>query len=180
MGSKFSGDGFCWYAIYTKPKQEDRADSNLRSWRVETFAPKIKERQLNPFTGKPRYVSKSLFPRYIFARFKADDLMHKVCYTRGVQNVVRVGDVPAAVDDDILAVIQSRVGEDGYVRMGEDLPREEFRPGDKIKITEGPMQNYIGLFQENYTDDDRVAILLTAVSYQGRVVVGRESVKKIN
>ena len=179
MESKFSEGGLNWYAVYTKPKQEDRADSNLRSWRVETFAPKIRERQLNPLTGKPRYVVKPLFPRYIFARFNANNLLQKVCYTRGVQNVVRHGDTPTTVDDEIISVIQSRAGEDGYVHVGEER-REEFRPGDKIKITGGPLENFVGLFEENYTDDDRVAILLTAVSYQSRVVIDRESVTKMN
>jgi transcriptional antiterminator RfaH len=180
METKFYEDGRNWYAVYTKPKQEDRADSNLRSWRVETFAPKIRERQLNPLTGKPRYVVRPLFPRYIFARFDANSLLQKVCYTRGVQNVVRHGDTPTTVDDEIISVIQSRAGEDGYVHVGDERPREEFRPGDRVKITDGPLENFVGLFEDNYTDDDRVAIMLTAVSYQSRVVIERESVEKMN
>ncbi|HEV2707915.1 MAG TPA: transcription termination/antitermination NusG family protein, partial [Pyrinomonadaceae bacterium] len=74
-----------WYAIYTHAKQEERAESNLRAWRVETFNPKAKEirkRNSNP-NG---FVTTQLFPRYIFARFVAQNLLHKVSYTRGVHS----------------------------------------------------------------------------------------------
>lgn len=180
MSANIAGDGLCWYAVYTKPNQEERADSNLRSWQVETFSPKIKERRLNPFTGKPKYVVKPLFPRYIFARFKAEELLHKVCYTRGVHNVVRHGDTPTAVDDEIISIIRAREGEDGYVKVGEDAPREELHRGDKVKITDGPLKDFMGVFEETYPDDDRVALLLSAVSYQSRVVIDRASVKKLS
>ncbi len=45
-----------WYAIQTKPKQESRAECNLRAWNVETFVPKIRERRFNLAFGKPTYV----------------------------------------------------------------------------------------------------------------------------
>lgn len=34
-----------WFALWTKPKQEDRACSNLESRGVECFNPKIQKRQ---------------------------------------------------------------------------------------------------------------------------------------
>ncbi|MBA3804366.1 MAG: hypothetical protein H0X14_01445, partial [Acidobacteria bacterium] len=57
---------------------ESRVESNLRAWRLETFAPKNKARRDNQFTSKPVYVTRPLFPRYIFAKFKLSDLMHNV------------------------------------------------------------------------------------------------------
>ena len=32
-----------WYAIHTHPKQENRAESNLQAWNVETFIPRIRD-----------------------------------------------------------------------------------------------------------------------------------------
>ena len=85
-----------WYVVYTLPNYEQRADSNLRAWHLETFAPKIKARRVNPFNGVSIYVTRPLFPRYIFARFNLNALMHKVRFTRGVSNVVSFGGlVPA-------------------------------------------------------------------------------------
>ena len=34
-----------WYAVLTKPKQEQRAETNLRAWDIEAFTPKFKDRR---------------------------------------------------------------------------------------------------------------------------------------
>jgi hypothetical protein len=39
-------EGVRWYAVSTKPRQEKRAESNLHASRVETFAPRVKERRV--------------------------------------------------------------------------------------------------------------------------------------
>src|SRR5215216_522944 len=114
-----------WYAIHTKTRQEERATNNLRAWQVQTLAPKIKERCYNESLGKVTYQVKPLFPGYIFARFKPDDLLHKVRFTRGVNNVVSVGGKPAPIDDEIIEIILARSGTDGLVYL-----REQLRPGD--------------------------------------------------
>jgi hypothetical protein len=67
----------CWYAIHIKPRQEQRAESNLRAWHLETYAPKIRVRSPNRLTGQATYQIKLLFSRYIFARFIAIDLLRK-------------------------------------------------------------------------------------------------------
>src|SRR5262245_34582992 len=75
-----------WYVVHTNAKQEDRAANNLRAWQVETFSPRMKERRYNQFTNEPILMTRPLFPRYIFARFEADQLLHKVSNTRGVHS----------------------------------------------------------------------------------------------
>ena len=164
-----------WYVIRTNPKQEERADSNLRAWKVETFSPKLKVRRHNPYTGEPTYVIKPLFPGYIFARFKLDDMLHKVGFTRGVHSVVSFGDSPTPIDDEIIDMVQARVAEDGFVRI-----REEFRPGEEVVIKEGPLKSIAGVFERELEDSDRVMILLQTINYQARVSVDRELVKKLN
>jgi transcriptional antiterminator RfaH len=163
-----------WYAIRTKSKQEDRADSNLRAWQVKTFAPRIKERRYNEYSGKDSYLVKPLFPGYIFARFKVDELLHKVKFTRGVSSVVSVGGKPAPIDDEVIEIMLAREGADGLVHIGEEL-----RPGDKVVVKKGPLRDFIGIFEGYQNDEERVSILLEMVTYQSRLVVDREAVRKI-
>ena len=99
------GDDLCWYAIHTKPREEDRALSNLMAWHVETFAPKIRQSQRSQLKGKPAYSVRPLFPNYIFARFQLINL-HKIRFTRGVQNVVGFGGQVAPVDDAAIELIR--------------------------------------------------------------------------
>jgi transcriptional antiterminator RfaH len=173
--SRKTTDGIVyWYALKTKPKQEERADSNLRAWGVETFFPKVNERRYSPYTKEPAYIIKALFPQYIFARFNADKLINKVRFTRGVQSVVSFGSIPTPVDDEIIFIIKSQIREDGFIRIGE-----EFKSGDKVVVKNGPLRNFIGIFEQKIKDTDRVSILLESVSYQGRIVIERERLKKI-
>ncbi|HEX8145173.1 MAG TPA: transcription termination/antitermination NusG family protein [Pyrinomonadaceae bacterium] len=167
-------DNLRWFVIQAKPKQEDRAASNLRAWRVETFTPRLREYAANKYTGERTCVTKHLFPRYIFARFDVDNSLHKIHFTRGVHSVVSYGNTPAPVDDQIIEVIRARVGEDGYVELQEDL-----NPGDEVMINHGPLRNFIGVFDRKVCDTNRVMILLTTVSYQAHVVVERELVQSV-
>jgi len=163
-----------WFAIHTKSKQEDRADSNLQAWRVETFTPRLRDYTCNKFTGARTYVTKHLFPRYIFARFDADKLLHKVRFTRGVQSVVSCGERPSPVGPQVIDIIRSRVGDDGYIKLYEDLT-----PGDQVMVDSSHFGNFIGVFDRRIDEADRVMILLTTVSYQARVIVERGMVRRI-
>jgi transcription elongation factor/antiterminator RfaH len=161
-----------WYAVHTKQQQEERVHLNLQAWGVESLSPKMKERRPNPFTGVPVFISKPLFPRYIFARFEARNL-HKIVFTRGVHSVVSFDGVPTSIDDEIITLIKDRIGADGFVPTAEEL-----RDGDKVIIKDGPLKDLVGIFQHRVKDSDRVMILLTAINFQGRVMVERDSIKK--
>lgn len=162
-----------WYTIHTKPREEERATSNLVAWNIETFAPMIKECRRNQFTGKPTYFAKPLFPSYIFARFYPDSL-RKIRFTRGVQNVVGFGGQIAPVDDATIELLRSRIALDGFARIGE-----EFRAGDKVLINDGPLRNLYGVFERQLEDEERVSILLTTLNYQARVTIEKNCISKM-
>ncbi|HYP26885.1 MAG TPA: transcription termination/antitermination NusG family protein [Blastocatellia bacterium] len=173
MTLETSKNELCWYVIHTNPRQEDRADSNLRAWGVETFSPRLMDRRFNPYTGKPTCLVKPLFQGYIFARFQAEDYLHKVRFTRGVQCVITSNGEPVPVEDEIIATIRSRMGADGLIRLGEAL-----KPGDEVVIKDGPLKDFTAIFEREMKDADRVMILLKTVSYQAHYVISREFVKK--
>lgn len=163
-----------WYVVRTCPKQEERAVNNLNAWQVETFLPKMKVNRVNPFTGISGSAVVPMFPLYSFAKFDASRMLHKVCHTRGVHSVVSFGGVPAPVNDEIIELIRERIGADGLVQFEDDL-----KVGDRVKVTQGPLANFSGVFDRNFDGHTRVAILLTSVTYQGRLVVDREHLEKV-
>lgn len=163
-----------WFAICTNPKQEDRACNNLRAWGVECFNPKIKGCRRNQFTGMATFIRKPLFPRYIFSRFGAKSLLHKVNFTRGVHRVVSFNDKPTPIDDEVIALLQSRVGNDGFLTVSEAL-----KPGDKVRIKDGPWKALVGVIERDLKASERILILLTTIRYQGRLTVERDWVEKI-
>lgn len=163
-----------WYVVHTNLRQEERADSNLRAWGVETLHPKLKTRRLNEFTGAPTYITKSLFPRYIFAKFNASKQLAKISFTRGVHDVVSFGGKPVSVDEDIIQVVNSRIDQNGFVEMGE------LKRGDKVVIKAGPLRDFEGIFEHQLQDSERITILLTTVSFQGRLVITKDLLEKVN
>jgi transcriptional antiterminator RfaH len=161
-----------WYAIYTHPKQEGRANMNLRAWGVETFNPQLQETRRNIYTGAPIKVIKNLFPRYLFAKFKASELIHKVSFTRGVKSVINFGGGALPIDDEIITIIKSQVSEDNFIRLGHD-----FKAGDKVVIKDGPFRNLTGIFDKKINNTDRVRILLEAITYDVHLIIEQESLK---
>lgn len=171
MSKTESRDELRWYVVYTNPKQEQRAASNLRAWGVETLYPKVKKRRLNAFTGLPVYETAPLFARYIFARFCVEKLLHKVTFTRGVNSLVCFNNEPAQVEDETIALIAANIDEAGFAKIGEP-----FKVGDRLLIQAGPLKGLVGVFEREMKDSERISLLLDAVSYQSRTIVEREMV----
>lgn len=168
-------DAARWYVIHTHPKQEDRAGSNLKVLGAPIFNPKIRERRYNQFVYAPTFVTKPLFPRYIFAQFKINDLYHKVRFTRGVYSVVSFGEGPTPIDEEIITMIQSNIKEGGFVRIDQEI-----KPGDRVMVKDGPLNNFAGIFEREMKDTDRIRILLETVSYQAHIEIERDMVKRVD
>lgn len=163
-----------WYAIHTHPKQENRAESNLKAWNVETFFPRIRDCRFNEFTGEPSYFIKPLFPGYFFSRFALNNLLHKVRFTRGVHSVVCVGNAPAPIDDRVIEIIAAQIDDTGFVKIGVDLEL-----GAKVLIKAGPFRGLTGIFEREASDADRINILLDSVCFQAHVEVERNHIKAL-
>jgi transcriptional antiterminator RfaH len=174
MSIDYLSDKPRWFAICTNPKQEDRAYYNLRASSVECFNPKIQESRRNQFTGAVTLIARPLFPRYIFACFSVRSALRTVRFTRGVLKVVSFNFKPAPIDNEVIELMKSRVGKDGFLKVGEAL-----KPGDKVRIKDGPWIAMVGVIERNTQASERVQILLTAISYQGRLMIERQLVEKI-
>lgn len=165
---------YSWYAIYTNPKQEVRAESNLRAWGIETYLPQIKESRLDQYKNTRIWLIKPLFLRYLFARFGFGTLGHKVRNTRGVKDIVGFGKGPTPVDDEIINLIQSRQDELGYVKLKDDLSQ-----GDEVVVTDDMFKGVQGVFERRISNSDRVMILLKTIQFQAHIIIDREFLRKV-
>jgi transcriptional antiterminator RfaH len=170
-----TGDTLNWYVVHTHPNQEERTNSNLRTFGLETLTPKLRVNRYNQFTGQSIRIVKPLFPSYIFARFRFNELYHRIRFTRGVQSLVCFNNSPTPVDEEIVDLVRSRIGSDGFVKTIEEL-----KAGDEVVINEGRFQNLYGVFEREMPDAARVRILLSAVNFQAHVVVNRALVSKVS
>lgn len=169
-----NGDSLSWYVVHTHPKQEDRTSDNLMAWGIETLTPKLRVKKYNEFTGRPTQLLKPFFPGYIFTRFRFNELYHKIRFTRGVHSLVCFDNKPIRVDDEIIVLVRSRIGDDGFVKDFEQL-----QAGDEVVINDGRFQDFCGVFERELPDAERVQILLNTVSFQAHIIVDRTLVNKV-
>jgi transcriptional antiterminator RfaH len=173
--SSFNSDSLSWYVVHTHPKQEDRTSDNLLAWGIQILTPKLRVKKYNQFSGKVTQLAKPLFPGYIFSRFRFNELYHKIRFTRGVHSLVSFNNEPVPVDDEIIDVVRSKIGGDGFVKEFEPL-----QAGDRVVINDGRFQNFYGVFEREMADSDRVRILLNTVNFQAHIVVDRMVVMKVS
>lgn len=154
-----------WYLVYCKPRQEVTARRNLERQAYTTYLPLM--RQARRRKGRKVSVIAAMFPRYLFIRLNEEsDNWGPIRSTLGVVSVVRFGQTPAAVPDALIEFLRKREDAAG-IQM---LPAEQYRIGEKIRITEGGFAGYEGIFLAR-SGRDRVTVLLQVLGRATRASV---------
>ncbi|MCD9188140.1 MAG: hypothetical protein LUM44_17100 [Pyrinomonadaceae bacterium] len=167
-------DTLHWYAINTKPNQEERVSANLRAGGIETFVPRIRSYKLNRQTGKKISYKKVLFPCYIFARFNSNTCLNKVKFTRGLHSIVSCGEHPCVVEDTIIEIMLKLTGKENIID-----PEISLKPGDRVIVDQPYLKDFIGVFVNGVSDSTRVMVLLSTVTYQLNLIVEKEKIRKV-
>jgi transcriptional antiterminator RfaH len=152
-----------WYAVYTQPRNEERAQQHLRRQRFEVLLPRYLKRRSH--ARRVTMVPVPLFPRYLFVSFDPEQQRWRaIRSTRGVIDLVSNGEIPVPVPDAVVSEIERRRDADGYVVLARHL---DLRRGTRIRIDAGPFSGTEAIFEAK-RDDERVIALLTLM---GREVV---------
>ena len=156
-----------WYAVNTKPRNEERAANNLANGGIEVLAPRLKLRKYKD--GKFIQVIEPMFPSYIFVRFHPVDEYRMVKYARGVKTIVNFGGQIVPLQDEMIEFIKSRL-ESGVA----DVQKPSIDKGAKILIKDGPFKGFSGIFESELDGKERVAILLDGVNYCAKMEIDRD------
>lgn len=123
--------------------------------------------------GKRVTLVAPMFPRYLFIHLNSQtDNWAPIRSTLGVVSVVRFGRAAARVPDDLITALKSREDAQG-IQM---LPVEEYRPGSRVRITQGSFAGYEGIFQA-VSGHDRVTVLLDVLGRNTRTAVDSASIE---
>jgi len=153
-----------WYALYTKPHAEVQVATTLQRRGIQTYLPEIDSPSARQ--GRER---EPFFPCYLFIRmdFKAAGLS-SVRYTPGLRRIVAFDDQPAPVPDEMIHLIQCKLGE---IEAAGGWPAHSFTPGDTVRITDGPLRGMLAIFDGPTTPAERVRVLLTFLGHVSRAQV---------
>ncbi|PAU86533.1 transcription/translation regulatory transformer protein RfaH [Pseudomonas sp. WN033] len=158
-----------WYLIQCKPRQEARAEENLRKQNFSCLLPLCWTEKIRH--GKSQMVQEPLFPGYLFINLcQLTDSWYSIRSTRGVRRLVTFGNMPVAVPAPIIDGIQQRLTQVGL--------RPLFQQGDKVVITSGPLKDLTAIFGCR-DGEERAVILLSMLQREQAVKIRLGSLKSI-
>ena len=161
-----------WFCLRSQPRHEHIAARQLALMAdVEVFNPRI--RFARPTRHGPVWVTESLFPNYLFARFDWRDALNKVHYAPGISGIVHFGSRWPIVPAPLIEEIRNLVGETGIHEISKELAA-----GDKVRIAGGAFHGLEAVITQVLPGQQRVAVLLDFLGRQSTLEVGAESIVK--
>jgi len=156
-----------WYVIHCYSGYENKVRHNLEQ-RIESMGMKAKifdvivptEEEIEVKDGKRRTVERRVFPGYILVQMiMSEDSWYVVRNTPGVTGFVGMGNTPTPLRPEEVAQILKR--------MEAEAPKVKvtFKPGQKVRIVDGPFNDFIGTVAEIDMDRAKVRVM---VSFFGR------------
>lgn len=157
-----------WLCVHTRPRKEPAAEQYCRDvLGLDTYYPKLK--RLKTIRRVKRWVVGPLFPRYFFCRLNLTRNLRAVQYAPQAIGVVGFGGRPTVVDDAIIHQLQQWAGE----TVDVVTVRPGVRPGDLVEIADGPLRGLQAVVLQEMSDRDRVAVLLSTLGCQARLILSR-------
>ena len=162
-----ASDERAWYVVHCYSGYENRVKHNLEQ-RIESMAMQNQifqavvptEEEIEVREGKRRTVERRVFPGYILVQMLMnDDSWYVVRNTPGVTGFVGMGNKPTPLRPEEVAGILKR--------MEAEAPKVKvtFKPGQKVRIVDGPFNDFMGTVDEIDMDKAKVRVL---VSFFGR------------
>ncbi|MDX1522571.1 MAG: transcription termination/antitermination NusG family protein, partial [Anaerolineae bacterium] len=153
-----------WYALHTKPHAEYQVRSALQQRKIQIYLPEIATVQAGNVRRK-----KPLFPCYLFSRIDLETIsIRHILWTPGLRRIVSFDDKPASLPDQIIELIQRKLGD---FKISQRLTVHAFKPGDTVRITNGPLSDLQAIFEGPTSAHDRVRILLDLLGQASRVQI---------
>lgn len=146
-----------WYCVRCQTKREHIAAGHLRELEgVEVFCPRIRYRKATR-RGKIWWVE-PMFPGYLLAKFRIDEMERAVTFCQGVRGLVRFGSEVPPVAEAFVNAIRKEVLRDNVEELITVSPVIE--PGDEVEVAHGPFQGMQGTVISVPSATERVKILL--------------------
>jgi transcriptional antiterminator NusG len=162
-----SQDDRFWYVVHCYSGYENKVKHNLEQ-RIETMRMQSQifqvvvptEDEMEVRDGKRRVIERRVFPGYILVQMTlTDDSWFVVRNTPGVTGFVGMGNEPTPLRPEEVQAIMKR--------MEAEAPKIKvtFKTGQKVRIIDGPFNEFIGVVDEIDMERAKVRVL---VSFFGR------------
>lgn len=140
-----------WYLIQCKPRQDSRAEDNLKRQAFTCYRPTQHIERIQ--RGRRTTLVESLFPGYLFIQLdQLNDNWHPIRSTRGVNQLVTFGKQPIAVADELIVQLRQQLS-------AQPPEPQALEPGDRVRINSGSFKEMEAIFLAR-DGAERIIILL--------------------
>tara|TARA_B100000900_G_C20582604_1_gene718186 strand:+ start:71 stop:619 length:549 start_codon:yes stop_codon:yes gene_type:complete len=147
-----------WLLVYTKAKEEKKANDNLNNQGFKTFLPLIAPSNKS---GKFKYLV-PVFPRYLFVQINLKtDNWTSIKSSYGVSHIVMFSEKFTPISNNIIKLIQNKLDESGIYK--EEVATVNYQTGDQVSIKEGSFEGIEAIFLSK-KPKDRVRLLLKLIN----------------
>lgn len=159
-----------WFALYTKPRHEFKAQIQLDSIDVENYLPTITH--YKKWSDRKKKVTEPLFRGYIF--IKADEKERlKALEQKGVVRTVSFNGKPSKVPECQINNLKHMLSETRDVKVFEGIVK-----GTAVEVIEGPFNGVEGIVYNTSNDESMLAISVELLNRSVVVKLPAESVVK--
>ncbi|MGQ9502163.1 MAG: transcription termination/antitermination protein NusG [Anaerolineae bacterium] len=174
-------EGTAWYVVHSYSGYENKVKKNLEH-RIESMGMQNQifqvivptEEEVELKDGQRRTTERRIFPGYVLVEMVMnDDTWYVVRNTPGVTDFVRSGSKPVPLRPEEVDKILRR--------MEAEAPKIKvsFRVGQKVRITEGPFEDFVGIVDAIDTDRARVRVLVSVFGRETPIEVDFLQVERI-
>ena len=152
-----------WFVIHTYSGYENKVKANLekiienrnmQEYILDIVVPM--EEQIEIKDGKKKATLRKVFPGYVLVKMvMSDETWYVVRNVRGVTGFVGPGSKPVPLSDEEIR----------SMGVEEFAPLLDYEVNDNVRVTSGPLENFIGIVEEINVEKKKVRV---AVSMFGR------------
>lgn len=181
LGNGGIDNGRYWYVVHCYSGYENKVRHAIEQ-RIETMGMRDKifdvivptQEEVEVKDGKRKNVERRVFPGYILVEMKMDeDSWYVVRNTPGVTGFVGMGNDPTPLRPEEVKAIMDR--------MESGVPKfvVTFKPGQKVRIVDGPFNDFVGTVAAIDVDKSKVRVMVNFFGRDTPVELDFEQVEKV-
>lgn len=156
-----------WFALYTKPRHEFKAETQLQACGVEYYLPSVV--RIKQWSDRKKKVKEPLFSGYIFVHGNERDrllALEQYAIVRSIFFQGRPAIVPDWQIDNLMKMLEK----------GEEIVvSDKMEIGSRVKIINGPFKDIEGVVFENSNQEKMLAITIDLLRRSVIVKIPRDS-----
>ena len=152
-----------WYVVHTYSGYENKVaatiEKTIENRKLQDLIHEVAiptEKVLEVNENSKKEVERTTFPGYVLVKMiMTDDSWHVVRNTRGVTGFVGPGSKPVALTESEVAALGIDQGS-GKARISLS-----YKVGDRVRVTSGPITNFIGVVDEINEEENQVRVIVS-------------------